>query len=58
MATISRLSRQHSQMSVGGPEAVDLTHEQKVHPKVENLNNATLIKPEELAALVKKLSLE
>ena len=56
MAAIGRLSRAQSQMTIGGPEPED-HHEKKIH-KVENLSNATLINPEQLAAMVKNLSIE
>ena len=57
MAAIQRLSRQHSQMTIqSNPFETDESQGAKV--KVENLSAATLIKPEELAPLIKKLTLE
>eukprot|EP01040_Poterioochromonas_malhamensis_P005515 gene5515-5923_t len=57
MATIGRLSRNQSQMSIGSPNEVEEHHHPKT-VKVENLNHTTLIKPDELAALIKKLTLD
>jgi hypothetical protein len=58
MAAIQRLSRQHSQMTIqSNPfETSDESHGAKM--KVENLSAATLIKPEDLAPLIKTLTLE
>jgi hypothetical protein len=60
MATIHKLSRNQSAMAIGSPTEVmsddSSHHSSKV--KVENINNATLIKPDELSKLIKAMTLE
>jgi hypothetical protein len=60
MAAIQKLSRNQSAMAIGSPTEVmsDDSSHQSNKVKVENINNATPIKPDELSKLIKAMTLE